>query len=353
MQLAATFPSFSMKFSLQSIVGVVVLLLALASAVSFYFAVGREYTIPLLLVAIVNLEAVAILVFLITRGIMYPLKKIRSIMGRVGEGDFQTRIELLPTKEMQELGVALNEMISRLEAASEKEKRVDRLKTEFLSLASHQLRTPLVEVKWALQVLLDGDGGNLSPTQEELLKKTYASNESMLVLINDLLDITKIEEGKYLSKLALVQIEQTGASVVELYKEEANRQGIKLEFQAPPGPLPQALVDEEKIKLAIQNLIGNAIQYTPSGGRVTISFFSDTKEVGIAVRDTGIGIPLEEQEKIFEQFFRAVNAKKLGKKGTGLGLYLAKNIVEAHGGRIWFVSEEHKGSDFRIALPLR
>lgn len=341
-----------MRFSLQSIVSIVVLLLALASAVSFYFAVGREFTIPLLLVAVVNLEAVAVLVFLVTRGIISPLKQIRGIMGKVGEGNFTTRIGLLPTREMQELGLALNEMISRLEAVAEKEKRVDRLRTEFLSLAAHQLRTPLVEVKWALQVLLDGDRGNLSSTQKELLGKTYASNDGMLALINDLLDITKIEEGKYLSQLSMAQIDQVGAVVVEAHAQEASRQGIKLEFQKPSEPFPQVLVDQEKIKLAIQSLIENAIHYTPSGGGVTVSFFSDTKEVGISVADTGIGIPAEEQLRIFEQFFRATNTKKLGTMGTGLGLYLAKNIVEAHGGRIWFVSQENKGSDFRIALPL-
>jgi signal transduction histidine kinase len=342
-----------MRFSLQFIVGVVVLLLALASAVAFYFAIGREFTIPLLLVAVVNLEAVVVLVFLMTRGIISPLQKIRSVMRKVGEGDLQTRIGLLPTREMQELGLALNEMVSRLEAVAEKEKRVDRLRTEFLSLAAHQLRTPLVEVKWALQVLLDGDRGNLSSTQKELLQKTYASNEGMLTLISDLLDITKIEEGKYLSNLSLVYIESIVASVVEMCLKEASRQKIAVEFQAPPEPLPQALVDEEKIRLAIQSLVENAIHYTPSGGRVTVSFFSGTKEIGVAVQDTGIGIPKKEQERIFEQFFRATNAKKLGKMGTGLGLYLAKNIVEAHGGRIWFVSQERKGSDFRIALPLR
>jgi signal transduction histidine kinase len=342
-----------MRFSLQFIVGIVVLLLALASIVAFYFAIGKEYTMPLLLVSVVNLEAVAILVFLMTRGIIRPLKKIRSVMGKVGEGDFKTRIELLPTREMQELGLALNEMIVRLEAVAEKEKRVDRLRTEFLSLAAHQLRTPLVEVKWALQVLLDGERGNLSATQKELLQKTYGSNEGMLTLINDLLDITKIEEGKYLSNLSLVQIESIGVSLVELHEEEARRQKIELVSHVPQKPLPQVLVDEEKIRLALQSLMENAIHYTPPGGRVTVSFFSDTKEVGVSVSDTGIGIPKEEQGRIFEQFFRATNAKKLGKIGTGLGLYLAKNIAEAHGGRIWFVSQEHRGSDFRIALPLR
>ncbi|MBI2123672.1 MAG: HAMP domain-containing histidine kinase [Candidatus Wildermuthbacteria bacterium] len=342
-----------MRFSLQFIVSVVVLLLALASAVAFYFAVGREVTIPLLLVAIVNLEAVAVLVFLMTRGILSPLKKIRGVMEKVGEGDFRMRIDAFPTREMQELGSALNDMIARLGAVAEKEKRIDRLRTEFLSLAAHQLRTPLVEVKWALQVLLDGERGNLSETQKELLQKTYAANEGMLTLITDLLDITKIEEGKYLSNLSLVRIEQVGASVVELHKEEASRQKIELEFQAPPEPLPQVLADEEKLRLAIQSLVGNAVHYTPPGGKVTVSFFSDTKEVGVSVSDTGIGISKEEQGRIFEQFFRATNAKKLGTMGTGLGLYLAKNIVEAHGGRIWFVSQEHKGSNFNIALPLR
>lgn len=341
-----------MRFSLQFIVTVVVLLLVLASAVSFYFAIGRDFTIPLLLVAIINLEAVAILVFLMTRGIISPLQRIRSIMGKVGEGDFRNRIGLLPTREMQDLGMALNEMISRLEAVHEKEKRVDRLRTEFLSLAAHQLRTPLVEVKWALQALLDGDGGNLSITQKELLGRTYTSNEGMLALISDLLDIKKIEEGRYLSSLSLVQVEHMGAAVVELYREEAKRKGIELALQEPSEPLAQVLVDEKKIRLAIQSLVENAVHYTPRGGTVTVSFFSDIEEVGVSVADTGIGIPKEEHERIFEQFFRATNVKKLGTVGTGLGLYLAKNIVEAHGGRIWFVSHEHKGSTFTIALPL-
>jgi len=330
-----------------------VLLLALASAVAFYFAIGKEFTVPLLLVAIVNLEAVAILVFLMTRGILRPLKKIRGIIGKVGEGDFRTRIELLPTREMQELGLALNEMISRLEVVSEKEKRIDRLRTEFLSLAAHQLRTPLVEVKWALQELLDGGKTKFSLAQQELLKKTHASNDGMLALIEDLLDTTKIKEGEYLSSLAPAQIEQIAASVVESYKEEASRQGIELELLMPPKPFPRVLVDEEKIKLAVQNLVGNAIHYTLSGGKVTVSLLSDTKEVRISVLDTGIGIPQKEQWRIFEQFFRAANAKKLGKKGTGLGLYLTKNIVEAHGGRIWFVSKEREGSSFNIALPCK
>ncbi len=341
-----------MHFSIQVIVGTVILLLFLASAISLYFALGNLYTIPLVLIALINTEAVMFLIFLITRGIIRPLNSIRAVVKRVGEGDFIVRIKISSTKEMTELGQSLNEMIAKLQDARAHEKEVERLKTEFVSLAAHQLRTPLSSIKWTLQAFLEGDLGFLTDEQKEFISRTYTSNEKMISLINDLLNLTRIEEGRYLYRPLPVQLKDVVESIVEWYKEEAKRRGITFVLEYAGKDFPKVLVDEEKIRLALQNLIDNALRYTREGGRVTVFLKRDTENIEISVQDTGIGVPDDQKQRIFERFFRAENARKVDTQGLGLGLYLAKNIVEAHGGKIWFESEENKGATFTFSIPI-
>lgn len=234
-----------------------------------------------------------------------------------------------------------------------REKVVERMKTEFVSLAAHQLRTPLSAIKWTLKMLLDGDLGEVTEEQKSFVTKTYKSNERMISLINDLLDITRIEEGRYVYKPVLAELEPVIRLVINSSKDEAERKKIKLEFKKSEKKLPRVVMDVEKIKLVAQNFIDNAIKYTPAGGGVRVSLKCLKKEIEFSVKDTGVGIPKDQQERVFIKFFRGANVVRMDTEGTGLGLFISKNIIEAHGGRAWFESEENKGSVFYFTLPIK
>jgi len=236
-----------------------------------------------------------------------------------------------------------------------REKMIERMKTEFVSLAAHQLRTPLSAIKWTLRMLLDGDLGSITTEQKEFIEKTYNSNEKMIVLINDLLDVTRIEEGRFLYKPILVDIESLVQSVINSYKDEIERKKIKFEFKKPEEKLPEVKIDVEKVRFVIENLFDNSIRYTYAGGTVTIflKYNKENKEIEFSIRDTGMGIPKDQQKRIFTKFFRGANIIKVDTEGTGLGLFIAKNIIESHGGRIWFESEEGKGTIFYFTLPVK
>jgi len=233
-----------------------------------------------------------------------------------------------------------------------REKLIERMKTEFVSLAAHQLRTPLSAIKWTLRMVLDGDVGEITNEQKELLQKTYISNERMISLINDLLNVTRIEEGRYVLKPILINLETVIESMLKSYKEEAKRKNVEVELIKPDISLPAILVDVEKITLAIQNLLDNALHYTPAGGKIIILLNYNNGKIEFAISDTGIGIPKDQQERVFTKFFRASNAMKTDTEGSGLGLFIVKNIIEAHGGKVWFESEEGRGSTFYFNLPV-
>lgn len=232
-----------------------------------------------------------------------------------------------------------------------REKLVEQLKTEFVSLSAHQLRTPLSAIKWILRMILDGDLGSLKEEQKEFLEKAYYSNERMINLINDLLNITRIEEGRFIFEFKEVNLLEVAEQVIESLRDEIERKKIKFEFQKLTK-IPQIKADIEKIKIAIENLIDNAITYTPEGGKVTVILRSN-QEIYFSVKDSGIGIPEDQKERIFTKFFRAKNALKMETEGSGLGLYITKNIIEAHGGKIGFESKEGQGSTFYFTLPIK
>ncbi len=236
-----------------------------------------------------------------------------------------------------------------------REKLIEEMKTEFVSLAAHQLRTPLSAIKWTLRMLLDGDLGKITEEQRNFIEKTYRSNERMISLINDLLDVTRIEEGRYLYKPILTDLSIVVQFVVNSYQEEARRKQINLEFIKPKEKLPEIKIDVEKIRLAIQNLLDNAIRYTNPNGKVTVSLKYDKlkKEIELQVKDTGIGIPDDQQKRIFSKFFRAANVMRMETEGSGLGLFITKNIIEAHKGKIWFKSKENYGTTFYVTLPVK
>ncbi|MCH8741326.1 hypothetical protein IH779_00210 [Patescibacteria group bacterium] len=234
-----------------------------------------------------------------------------------------------------------------------REKLIEQMKTEFVSLAAHQLRTPLSAIKWTLKMILDEDLGKITKDQRNFLQKTYLSNERMISLINDLLNVARIEEGRYLYKLSLYRLEDIVQSVVNSYIDMAKRKKITFTFKKPKRKSPKLKIDIEKMNSAIQNIIDNAIRYTHKGGKVTVSLKSGRKEIELRIQDSGIGVPKNQQERVFSKFFRGVNVMRMETEGSGLGLFITKNIIEAHGGKIWFESEENKGTTIYLTLPIK
>lgn len=233
-----------------------------------------------------------------------------------------------------------------------REKLVERMKTEFVSIAAHQLRTPLSAIKWILKMFLDGDIGQMSETQSQFLQKTYDSNERMIHLVNDLLNVARIEEGRFLQKMQEYDIVGVFLEVVGTLKEEAEKKGLSFNYVLPSNDLPKINIDKEKIIMALRNIIENAIFYTKAGGiDILVDYSAPRSEFKVRVRDTGIGIPENQKNRIFSRFFRGGTALKTETEGSGLGLFIAKNIIEAHNGKIWFDSQEGKGTTFYFTLP--
>lgn len=232
-------------------------------------------------------------------------------------------------------------------------KLVEKMKSEFVTVAAHQLRTPASATKWITKMLLDGDLGSLTDEQEEAVRKAYVSNDKMINLIKKLLNVAQIEEGKYLSECSLIDILEIIISIVKEYEKLIEEKEMNVKIQKPKEELPKLMLDKEKITIAITDLLDNAFRYTPKGGSITISVAKKEKDVEVKINDTGYGIPKSDQEKVFSKFFRGKNIMKIETEGTGLGLFIARNIIEAHGGNIWFESDENKGSTFYLTIPIK
>jgi signal transduction histidine kinase len=230
-------------------------------------------------------------------------------------------------------------------------KEVDRMKTEFISLASHQLRTPLAAIRWFIEMLLSGDIGEVKQEQREIIQNVYESNERMILLVNALLNISRIESGRIMIEPKKTDLKQIITSVLEEVQVRAQLKNIQPTLQFADD-VPDVRVDPKLIHHVYVNLLTNAVKYTPPRGDIIISVSVQGDCIQSAVHDTGYGIPQEDQKRIFQKFFRARNIQQMETDGTGLGLYLAKMIVEASGGEIWFESKEGKGTSFFFTIPL-
>lgn len=238
-----------------------------------------------------------------------------------------------------------------LSSANERLRDLDRAKSEFVSIVAHQLRTPLSAVKWVVKMLVDGDAGALNAEQQSLLTKGYQSNERMIRLVNDLLDVVRIESGQQPYRFAPVQLADLVQDVVADFIGPLQKKRLQLTLDPPTPVLPRVTADAEKIRLAVQNLMENAVNYTPEGGRITVHFRDLGHHVELAFNDTGIGIPAHQQRQVFTKFFRGDNAVKMETDGSGLGLFITKSIIEKHRGRIWCESQERAGTTFHFTLP--
>jgi len=237
-------------------------------------------------------------------------------------------------------------------ASFERIAQANRSKTEFISIASHQLRTPLSSLKWSLNLLTDPRLGTVNEKQLDYLKMIKESNERMIRLVNDLLEVSRIEQGRMMLNPREFALEDLVQDVINDLKGFANTNNVKIFYHKEEG-LPKVYADPEKIRFVVQNLTDNAIKYTKASGTVEIKVERDGKgKIRVRVQDQGIGIPKTQQAQVFQKFFRSDNVLKYQTEGSGLGLFIAKAIIEAVGGGVGFTSTEGSGSVFWFDLPV-
>lgn len=227
-----------------------------------------------------------------------------------------------------------------------------RMKSEFINIVSHQLRSPLTNIKWTFEILTSQELKVPTEKVEEYMINVKDNIARMVELIDDLLIVSRIEQGRIPMRKKNIRLELLIEELVFRYRVFAEASHIKLSFYYPKN-LPEIFVDPSLIKLVMENLIDNAIRYTRGGGKVEIELKKQGRNMFFSIQDSGVGIPKKEQKYIFQKFFRAENALKERTRGSGLGLYVCKSIIERAGGRIWFKSEEGEGAIFYFVLPIK
>ena len=259
-------------------------------------------------------------------------------------------------EETKQFNLKLSDEVEKatkdLRVANEELKNLDRAKSEFISIASHQLRTPLTVIKGYGSMMLEGSFGQMSEPIKDNVKKIYESNERLITLVEDLLNISRIESGKLQFNFEPCQLEDIVASVVEELAVPASNKGLKLIWHAPTGKLPAVSIDKSKLRQVAINIIDNAIKYTPKG-QIDVTLKLDGDNILFSSVDTGLGIAHNDLINLFKKFSRGEHVSILHTEGTGLGLYVGKMMIEAHHGKIWAASDGiDKGSQFYFTLPI-
>ena len=286
--------------------------------------------------------------------IVRPIKKLEEGTARVAQGKFNEGVSITTGDELEELGNSFNDMVQGL-------KQLEQLKDEFVFIAAHELRTPVAAMKGYLELILDGTMGVITPEARAFMEKVLASNQRLIQLVNDLLEVARSQAGRLTIKVAPVDIAPAIASTLDELKSLADEKGVTMTYDATlPGgaPPPEVLADADRIKEVVVNLVGNAIKYMGGAGTITITHklvVADAVTPAMLVThiaDTGIGMSAVAQQKLFEKFSRVQTDKTKDITGTGLGLFIVKEIIEKMNGTIGVASEEGKGSTFSFALPV-
>lgn len=284
------------------------------------------------------------LALILEREVVGPIRRYSDVARKIAGGDLNQSVEPHSNDEIGKFGEVFNSMVASL-------RELDKMKSDFISVAAHQLRTPLSGIKWVLKLLLDGDLGPVSEEQKGMLTRGYETGVKMSQLVDDLLNVSRIENDKFGYKLEQNDFMLLLETLKENIKLPAEERNVKIEFENRAGVIPNFIFDKDKLLIAIQNIADNAIKYTLPGGKVSISVSREGDYVEVKITDTGVGIPKAEISKLFSKFFRATNVIHLQTDGSGLGLFIVKSIVMRHGGQLWVDSEEGKGTTMAVVIP--
>ena len=301
--------------------------------------------------AVASIGLALVLGYVISWSLIEPVQRMDTRLREIAAGDFSRHVAVMNRDELGALGANLNRMNDELGRVYQELEAASQHKSEFLANMSHELRTPLNAIIGFSEVLTERMFGELNEKQDEYLKDIHASGQHLISLINDILDLSKIEAGRMELELTDFDLPTALDNALMLVRERAQRRSLNLYKEIDAG-VGQIQGDERKIRQVVLNLLSNAIKFTPEGGRIEVAAMSRNGLVEVSVNDTGIGIAPEDQEKVFEEFRQVGTAEKKA-EGTGLGLTLCRKFIELHGGKIWLTSERGVGSTFAFTIPVR
>ncbi|RMD59210.1 sensor histidine kinase [Candidatus Parcubacteria bacterium] len=355
----------TIKFFLLSTVG-----LALWFGLAYWLEVDFYW---LIISGLLFLAFLILPFYWITKDTANRLRRVAFYIEELAAGSLSRNIKTSGKDEVGQVESALNDLISRLATGVAKNvaenRAIQKAKTDFISLASHQLRTPLSIIKWYIDFIIGGDAGDLTPEQRRYLKEVYFANERLIELVNNLLDVSRIDLGTFAIEPELADLLAIADSAISFLQRNIKEKQITLIKDY--HPVPKINLDKRLMQVVFYNILSNAVKYTPTGGKIKISIKPVEDRVLIKISDTGYGIPKEYHPKIFSKLFRADNIKRIESIGTGLGLYIVKAIIEKSGGKIWFESpsldlllenigkdgrlkpeDKNRGTTFFITIPM-
>ena len=288
--------------------------------------------------------------YLLSWSVIGPIRRMESRLTEISAGDFSSHVDVANRDELGALAANINHMNDELGRLYKELETASRHKSEFLANMSHELRTPLNAIIGFSQVLKERMFGELNPKQVEYVDDILGSGQHLLQLINDILDLSKVEAGRMELQPAVFSLPETLQTATVMVRERATRRGLSLTTEIDPS-VGSVEADERKVKQILFNLLSNAVKFTPEGGRVSLAARGIGDEVEISVSDTGVGISPDDQTRIFEEFYQVGSANT--QEGTGLGLALTRKLVELHHGRLTVESAPGSGSTFTFTLPRR
>ncbi|NLA42898.1 hypothetical protein GX865_01940 [Candidatus Saccharibacteria bacterium] len=285
----------------------------------------------------------------------YKMRDVRAL--RAVKNELLIAIQnVRSVQEVRDLNRHLQQRIDEatyeLKSSNRRLLQLDEVKDEFMSIASHQLRTPLTTIKGYVSMMLDGDLGKVTARQEMVLREVFESSERMVGLISDFLNVSRLRTGKFTIDRVKTDLVSLVDNEVKSLIRSAESRKLTIKTHLPKKPLPDLYLDGDKLRQVIMNFIDNSIYYSKEGGTIDVYVEHKAGQLEFKVVDTGIGVPAKEKDNLFTKFFRATNAHKQRPDGTGVGLFLAKRVIDGHGGDTFFTSKENKGSTFGFRLPV-